>query len=72
MFTSKESVLKISKGNLYQWFFPDAIRGREQYMIERFGGAKVGGGTSGNTINGISSKNPKADYYESERIREFK
>jgi hypothetical protein len=34
-----------------------AIRGREQQMIERHGGAKSQGGTSGNAINGISPRN---------------
>ncbi|TQF67822.1 hypothetical protein [Pseudoalteromonas luteoviolacea] len=41
----------------------DAIRGREQLQIEAYGGAKSQGGTSGNTINGISDKNPKKDDY---------
>lgn len=33
-----------------------AIRGREQQLIEANGGAQSTGGTSGNKINGISSK----------------
>ena len=32
----------------------DAIRGREQQLIEKNGGAKSQGGTSGNAINGVS------------------
>ncbi|MGG4154295.1 hypothetical protein [Peribacillus muralis] len=32
----------------------DAIRGREQLLIEKYGGAQSKGGTSGNKINGIS------------------
>ena len=43
---------------------PDAIRYREQYLIELHGGAKSTGGTSGNAINGISPKNPKYDQYK--------
>ena len=41
----------------------NAIRGREQMLIDAYGGAKSTGGTSGNTINGISSNNPNRDYY---------
>ncbi|SEN74175.1 hypothetical protein SAMN05216436_1211 [bacterium A37T11] len=41
----------------------DAIRGREQQLIEHNGGAKSGGGISGNKINGISPKNPKIERY---------
>lgn len=41
----------------------DAIRGREQLLIEHYGGAKSMGGTSGNKINGISPTNPKRDLY---------
>ena len=50
---------------------PDAIRGLEQHMIEVYGGAKVDGGTSGNTINGISPTNPKAEYYKQQMLLEF-
>lgn len=50
---------------------PDAIRGLEQHMIELNGGAKVNGGTSGNTINGVSPTNPKAEYYEQQMLLEF-
>jgi RHS repeat-associated protein len=41
----------------------DAIRGREQQMIESNGGAKSMNGTSGNAINGIAPSNPKGDTY---------
>lgn len=41
----------------------DAIRGREQQLIEANGGAKSSGGSSGNAINGIASGNPKRDDY---------
>jgi len=47
-----------------------AIRGREQQLIEKFGGAKSGGGTSGNAINGISPRNPKRQQYLDESTRE--
>lgn len=40
-----------------------AIRGREQMLIDRFGGAQSQGGTSGNRINGISPLNPLKDFY---------
>ncbi len=38
---------------------PQAIRGREQQMIEKNGGAQSQSGTSGNKINGISPSNPQ-------------
>lgn len=41
----------------------DAIRGREQQMIEANGGARSQNGTSGNAINGISERNPKREEY---------
>ena len=50
---------------------PDAIRGREQYLIDLHGGAQSVGGTSGNTYNGISKTNPKAEVYNQARIQEF-
>jgi RHS repeat-associated protein len=40
-----------------------AIRGREQILIDKNGGAQSGGGTSGNAINGISSNNPRRPQY---------
>ena len=48
-----------------------AIRGREQMLIDSNGGAKSTGGTSGNAINGISSNNPKRDYYIESARGEF-
>ncbi|WP_010176100.1 hypothetical protein, partial [Bacillus coahuilensis] len=41
----------------------DAIRGREQQLIDLNGGAKSKGGTSGNKINGISDINPNKKRY---------
>ncbi len=37
-----------------------AIRGREQQLIDKHGGAKSKGGTSGNAINAIAPSNPRA------------
>jgi hypothetical protein len=48
-----------------------AIRGREQWLIEYYGGAKSSGGTSGNAINGISPRNPKRQIYMEEARKEF-
>ena len=48
-----------------------AIRGREQQLIEANGGAKSGGGTSGNAINGISPSNPKGAGYIKAANKEF-
>ncbi|WP_308419285.1 RHS repeat-associated core domain-containing protein [Chishuiella changwenlii] len=41
----------------------NAIRGREQYLIYKNGGAKSQGGTSGNAINGISPNNKNRTKY---------
>jgi len=49
----------------------NAIRGREQQMIEHYGGAKSTKGTSGNKINGIAHKNPKKDSMLEEAKKEF-
>lgn len=49
----------------------DAIRGREDQLIRRNGGAQSQGGTSGNKINGISEANPKAEQYRSACQNEF-
>lgn len=49
----------------------NAIRGREQQLIDKHGGAKSTGGTSGNAINGIGSKNDKIDIYLNEAREEF-
>jgi len=49
----------------------NAIRGREQQMIEKNGGAKSQGGTSGNSINGISDKNKNKQKYINSANKEF-
>lgn len=49
----------------------DAIRGREQQLIDQNGGAKSQGGTLGNSINGISNKNPLRKKYLDEAEKEF-
>jgi hypothetical protein len=49
----------------------DAIRGREQQMIDANGGAKSAGGTSGNAIRGVSKINPKAGKYKQAADKEF-
>lgn len=50
---------------------PDAIRGREQQLIEQNGGAQSAGGTSGNKINGVSPNNAKGDLYRAACKKEF-
>jgi hypothetical protein len=50
---------------------PDAIRGREQQLIEANGGAKRSGGTSGNRNNGISRQNPNRESYMDAATQEF-
>lgn len=50
---------------------PQAIRGREQQLIERNGGAQSQGGTSGNKINGISPQNPNGAACRAAAIKEF-
>ncbi len=50
---------------------PDAIRGREQDMIDYHGGAKSKGGSSGNDIQGISDGNKKRDTYLRASQEEF-
>jgi hypothetical protein len=42
----------------------EAIRGREQQVIEANGGATSQGGTSGNAINGVSERNERAGEYK--------
>lgn len=49
----------------------EAIRGREQQLIDYYGGAKSTGGTAGNAINGISATNPKRDTYLDAAKEEF-
>jgi RHS repeat-associated protein len=48
-----------------------AIRGREQTLIDHYGGAIRGGGTSGNAINSISPYNPLKPYYMSMNVWYF-
>ena len=40
-----------------------AIRGREQQMIDFFGGARSDGGTSGNAIRGVGANNLRGRTY---------
>lgn len=49
----------------------DAIRGREQQLIDKNGKAKSEGGSSGNSVRGVSKQNPKAKKYEAAAKREF-
>jgi RHS repeat-associated protein len=49
----------------------DAIRGREQQLINKNGGAQSTGGTSGNKINGVGAKNKKAGQYQKAAKKEF-
>jgi RHS repeat-associated protein len=48
-----------------------SIRGREQQLIDYFGGAKSMGGWSANKINGISNWNPLRPLYMSDSNRTF-
>lgn len=50
---------------------PNAIRGREQNLIDYHGGAQSQGGTSGNAIEGISSDNPNREMYLNASLEEF-
>ncbi|OAS14694.1 hypothetical protein [Paenibacillus oryzisoli] len=47
------------------------MRGREQQLIEKNGGAKSQGGTYGNSINGISDKNKNKQKYIDSANKEF-
>ena len=49
----------------------NAIRGREQMLIDANGGAKSIGGTSGNAINGIGPNNKKKGIYINASIELF-
>ena len=49
----------------------DAIRGREQLLIENYGGSKSSGGTSGNQNNGISPRNKQKKIYIQAAIKLF-
>ncbi|MBL0048943.1 MAG: hypothetical protein IPP32_12700 [Bacteroidetes bacterium] len=49
----------------------DAIRGREQNLIDKNGGAKKQRGTSGNTNRGVAEKNKNAQKYDNAAKKEF-
>ena len=49
----------------------DAIRGREQQLIDKNGKAKSEGGTSGNSVRGVSKQNSNAKKYEEATKKEF-
>jgi RHS repeat-associated protein len=49
----------------------DAIRGREQQLIDANGGAKSQDGKSGNAINGVGPNNKKAEQYRNAAKKEF-
>lgn len=49
----------------------DAIRGREQQLIDAHGGSQSTGGSSGNAINGISEANKNRDRYMDAASKEF-
>jgi RHS repeat-associated protein len=49
----------------------NAIRGREQQLIEQNGGAQSQGGNSGNSINGIGPNNARKSMYINSAKREF-
>ena len=49
----------------------DAIRGREQNLIDLNGGAKSQGGISGNEINSISHRNKKRSKYLEAAVKLF-
>ena len=44
----------------------DPIRGREQQLIDHFGGARSDGGTAGNAIRGVNKNNPFGRIYHLE------
>ena len=48
-----------------------AVRGREQQLIDYFGGAQSVNGSARNMINGVADFNPFRGYYIGESIREF-
>jgi RHS repeat-associated protein len=50
---------------------PDAIRGREDQLIDYYGGPQSQSGSSGNAISGVSSSNPNAQAYENAANTEF-
>ncbi|MCS4308915.1 RHS repeat-associated protein [Rheinheimera pacifica] len=48
-----------------------AIRGREQQLIDYYGGARSVGGTARNMINGVADFNPNRPFYMMATRREF-
>jgi len=48
-----------------------AIRGREQQLIDGFGGAQSEGGRSANLIRGVSRSNPLGPVYQAAAIKMF-
>lgn len=48
-----------------------AIRGREQMLIDFFGGARSVGGTARNAINGVWDFNPNRAFYIQASIAAF-
>jgi hypothetical protein len=50
---------------------PDAIRGREQQLIDQNGGAQSDGGTAPNKIRGVAESNPNAEKYNDAANDEF-
>ena len=48
-----------------------AIRGREQQLIDYFGGAQSVGGSTRNKINGVADFNPFRDIYIQQSIQQF-
>lgn len=48
-----------------------AIRGREQQLIDFYGGARSVGGFARNAINGVSDWNPNRPFYMNSARREF-
>lgn len=49
----------------------DAVRGREQHLIDHHGGAQSQGGTSGNQNRGVAPTNPKRDQYNQAASKQF-
>ncbi|MFG2927428.1 RHS repeat-associated core domain-containing protein [Streptomyces achromogenes] len=48
-----------------------AMRGREQQLIDHFGGARSDGGTSGNAIRGVAADNPMLGVFLNAASRKF-
>ena len=79
--TAKQNVARRDASHHLEGFGPavldksstnnDAIRGREQHLIDVNCGARWEGGTSGNVINSISPRNKKGKEYRDAAAREF-